>query len=121
MSTILIPDASANAVQKLCFPSLGRGQPMRGAWFSESGEIRTGEKKLVETGRYGSKSKARKLHEACRHAARLPLRASLRRSRRPASCSRGYQIFYRVEGQQDRIDAIHVPHCARDIAAILVP
>jgi hypothetical protein len=31
MSTILIPYASANAVHKLYFPSLARGQPMRGA------------------------------------------------------------------------------------------
>ncbi|SAK98625.1 plasmid stabilization system protein [Caballeronia temeraria] len=32
-----------------------------------------------------------------------------------------YQIFYRVTGQPERIDVIHVLHSARDIAAILFP
>jgi plasmid stabilization system protein ParE len=30
-----------------------------------------------------------------------------------------YQIFYRVVGQPERIDVIHVLHGARDYAAIL--
>jgi plasmid stabilization system protein ParE len=32
-----------------------------------------------------------------------------------------YQIFFRVTGQPERIDVIHVLHSARDIAAILFP
>nr|WP_284504017.1 type II toxin-antitoxin system RelE/ParE family toxin [Caballeronia sp. GAWG2-1] len=32
-----------------------------------------------------------------------------------------YQIFYRLTGQPERIDVIHVLHGARDIAPILFP
>jgi toxin ParE1/3/4 len=32
-----------------------------------------------------------------------------------------YQIFYRVFGQPERIDVLHVVHSARDYAAILFP
>lgn len=32
-----------------------------------------------------------------------------------------YQIFYRVTGQPERIDVIHILHSARDVAAILFP
>jgi toxin ParE1/3/4 len=32
-----------------------------------------------------------------------------------------YQIFYRVVGQPERIDVIHVLHSARDVAATLFP
>lgn len=32
-----------------------------------------------------------------------------------------YQIFYRVVGQSERVDVIHVLHGARDYASILFP